>query len=228
MFSRKTSKTKIIEAIRTLTKEEQAEVAKSLLDPAAKALLEVYGQFGQKLLDEKTGRITQKFTANGNTYYVLPPQVGLPPLRYSILQKMLIASVMNAPLSQIRQSYRNIRDLINTLTTKAPKLAELVEEIANNERLIMEVGNRNWASVFYTCALFIVREGEDITDFSDQLAESKIEDWNAAGLRGEDFFLSLTLWVSSTSDMLKAKLDLLAKMGLVNLPPASTPATGGA
>jgi len=46
----------------------------------------------------------------------------------------------------------------------------------------------HWDNGKYMCALFIVTENEDLTEWDEQIANKKINDWNKEGYENDDFF----------------------------------------
>ena len=179
------------------------------------------------IVDYTTGRWESEFTANGQTYHVLSPRDGLPPLRYTYLQQMLAVSVLNNPLGEIRAAFDRMEGHINSLTTAKPRLVDLVAELQSMKRGIVELKERKYDAAMYTAALFVIRPGEDVTKWDEHTAGGKIEDWNAEGIDAHDFFFLVALWVSQSAERLRASYDLLRAMGLISPPPGSTPSGEG-
>lgn len=147
----------------------------------------------ERLVNPQTGEWVSSFKANGQTYYIRTPEQGLSLLRLTMLKKQLSAVGFNASYGEQMGSLNRMVGCVNTLTTKEPKLYDLVLEIENQRQAITN-SNRNWDFSFTACTLFIVRPDEDLTTYNEQEQESKIEDWNKAGLHPEDFFLCSIKW----------------------------------
>jgi hypothetical protein len=72
----------------------------------------------------------------------------------------------------------------------------LKEEIGKN------LDNRSHTAM-YICALFIVTEDEDLTKWDEQMAQKKIDDWNAEGYDVNSFFRLAANLVNGFIDILE-------------------------
>lgn len=179
------------------------------------------------IVNYNSGRWETPFEANGQEYHIITPKEGLPPLRYTYLQQMLVASILNNPIGEILAAFDRMEGHINTLTSPKPRMVDLVLEVRNLKRGVIEMKERKYDAVLYTAALFVIRPGEDVTAWDERTAEAKIADWNAAGIDTHDFFFLLALWVSQSAERLRASYDLLRALGAIQAAPDSTPQQAG-
>jgi len=153
-----------------------------------------------RLVDEATGKWQTPFTANGRKYHITTVAEGLTPRRYTEMKKILSVVGFQATYADQLAALNRITQAANSLVTKEPKLDVLFTEIQNMRAAIRQTDNLNWDYSFYAATLFINREGEDVKEWSESLANEKIADWQAEGLNAFDFFLLAMLYASQLTD----------------------------
>lgn len=153
-----------------------------------------------RIVDETTGKWQTPFMANGHRYHITSVAEGLTPRRYTEMKKILSVVGFQATYADQLAALNRITQAANSLVTKEPKLDALFSEIQNMREAIRQTDNLNWDYSFYAATLFINREGEDVKEWSESLANEKIADWQAEGLNAFDFFLLAMLYASQLTD----------------------------
>ncbi len=141
---------------------------------------------------KKGNGFVSEFIANGNKYTIRSADDGIGIMRFSQLQKM--GSVVGYDATFDNQ-FKNWGELENIILSDEPissiKKKSLLHISAVRDGLL-EATKSKYQYAFYLCTLFIVREGEDLSTWSNSEAEAKINDWNIEQIHEQDF-LSLAL-----------------------------------
>lgn len=138
---------------------------------------------------DEFGRILPNFKASGNKYRILTPEDGIGILRWSILSKMSSVLGYGADVKTQLSNLQKAREIVNSVFKGKGDILELGVHLKAMEDGIRADNEKRYHFAFYTATIFIVREGEDLTTFSDELASAKIDDWNNEGYDAADFFL---------------------------------------
>lgn len=138
---------------------------------------------------DEMGRILPNFTAGGNKYRILTPEDGIGILRWSILSKMSSVLGYGADVKTQLANLQKAREIVNNVFKGKGDILELGVHLKSMEDGIRSDNDKRYHFAFYTATIFIVREDEDLTTFSDELASAKIDDWNKEGYDAADFFL---------------------------------------
>lgn len=127
----------------------------------------------------------QEFEANGKLYRVYR-SVSLDRYEaYEILQEEIgLARSFPQIIDGLREAY----DLCNKVATGKPVFADLAVTLRDMLIGTTLVGEKQTHAVLKLAALFINREGEDITTINEELINSKVSDWKAAGIDMSFFF----------------------------------------
>lgn len=140
------------------------------------------------------------FIANGNKYFF---EFDLPIARYRVYEELqyLIAYGMN--VEKLADALRKIIE-VNSGPDVIGAIKE-THEIATNALYSM---GRNLAKreheIFLFATLFIVREGEDLAQWSESIAKEKIKDWEVEGIAASSFFLLAMKQISGFQQLLEA------------------------
>lgn len=120
------------------------------------------------------------FIANGNKYLIHPSlSVG----RMSHFEKLQAKVQNNFSIYEISKKLEEIIDLVNTQkTVQANTKLFLLKESCNSAE-----GDITHPALLM-CSLFICRESDDLTEWSETKALENIEDWRVEGFDFTDFF----------------------------------------
>jgi hypothetical protein len=215
MFKKRKSKADALrEKLEAVVKDKEA-VERVLREALGSNIADFYAtqqqNQPQRLVNED-GSWVPFFEANGKTYYILNPKIGLSVFRQRELDKMSPVVAYDAGLSEITASMYRIKQKCNTLSTSTPDIVGLIEEVVNIERGIQE-SNRKWGASMMMCTLVIYEAGEDLKTWDIDHAHRKINDWVEGGFVYDDFFTLATQW-STRKITLRAKLIEEIKRGL--------------
>ena len=123
----------------------------------------------------------KKFSANGNNYVVMD---SIPLARYVIVREAGI---------KIIEGVDSIFDLIRELKAayellNKSKFADSAVKIHNIMTGLNDVSLHQTPAAFIICACMIAKEGEDISDCTQEMIDAKINDWSVEGYDAESFF----------------------------------------
>lgn len=181
--------------------DQTAEAAASLLGADVATAWTFRKKAGLvRLVDEQTGKYPTSFYANGQLYHIRSVKEGLGFVRYKEMKQMLSVVGFNATYSEQMQALERLIKAANSLVTKEPKLNDLFAEIENMRQAIKNTDSRKWDYSFYAASLFICRPDENMNEWSEALANEKIQDWHAEGLHEQDFFFLVILWGTQLSE----------------------------
>lgn len=145
-----------------------------------------------KTILNEDGTPVRTFQANGVTYKVRTLSEGIGVKRYSLFRKAQAILGMGATFENLVNNLAQAEKFYNSIATKNPQLLDLGIILNNMKRGIVESSKERYDFAFWLCTLFIVREGEDLTQWVEADQEEKIKDWNAEGINEQDF-LALAL-----------------------------------
>lgn len=143
----------------------------------------------KKLPKNPDGTFKRTFKANGTTYTILNPDDGIGIYRWSLLSKMSSVFGYGADVTTQLGNLQKVRVIINDVMKGKGDLLEVGVHLKAMEDGIKRSNNLRYHYAFYTATLFVVKEGEDLTEYNDAAATEKIDDWNAENLDSIDFFL---------------------------------------
>jgi len=134
------------------------------------------------------GSIKSTFEANDVKYTIRTADEGISISRFNEYQKFAGMLGYNATFQKMYENNQKAIKLANGVVSGDNTFTDLVLHLnAINEGVLQASEERN-SIALYICTLFIVREGEDLTTWSMELAKDKIDDWNREGYHAEDFF----------------------------------------
>lgn len=126
-----------------------------------------------------------EFVANGKRYRVAKSMSFDRYEAYEVLQVEIgMARSFEQFTAQINEAYA----LCNAVATGKPVFADLAVLLRDMSMGAQLVGERQTPAILKLCALFIIREGEDIRVVDEAVIEDKINDWRQEGLDMRFFF----------------------------------------
>ena len=138
------------------------------------------------------GYLARSFRTTDHVYHIIPPADGIGFDRWSRMIKLLI------PLQFGMRDYDNIRQYWSTMMNDTVAMTDLsamkvhvVKRVADFLDAAVAQGQQRYDDAAYICTLFIVRDGEDLTNWTHGLAEEKIADWDAHNFDFQDFFFAV-------------------------------------
>jgi len=136
------------------------------------------------------------FEANGKTYFI---KTSLSVERFRWYEKYQLNFGMG-------RTFDNIVKALDKSVELANKGAGLQawNIIFNMRDAITKDLDKRSHQAFYLCALFMVTENEDLTQWDEALAERKIKDWNTEGISAVSFFRIASNLVNGFLDVLEA------------------------
>ena len=153
------------------------------------------------IVDVETGRWQTDFEANGNTYKILSPSDGMSLRRYTKLRAALSIAGNDATFGEQKQNIDRAIKLIDQVATQKTGMVELSVILTNMSQAILR-SDRKWHYSAWAATLFIIRKGENVSEYDETLAEEKISDWNAANINASDFFFCCWLWEKQWNEKL--------------------------
>lgn len=135
------------------------------------------------------GSFAREFIANGVKYIISKPEDVLTIRRFDVFQKLQITLGFSSSFAELIQKVMEIEKAVNDVAIQKKTYTELALMVHNLRTGLYKRSEKRYDLSMYLCSVFINREDEDVTEWSESLADSKIEDWNKAALKKEDFFL---------------------------------------
>ena len=128
---------------------------------------------------------TRSFEANGQRYTAV---TSLTVERYEAYELYQAEIGIGRTFEEIQASINRAFELCNEVATGKKVFAELAVLLHDLSIGCTLVGTTQPHAVLKLCALFLVREGEDLRTIDDQLVQDKITDWKEAGIDMGYFF----------------------------------------
>jgi len=171
-----------------MAKNKTKETTQDYLNGLETLLEATKGINPTRILNEDGKLLKKSFQANGNTYLVLDVEQSFNVARaeaHYILESMFAkAKSLEAMVEDSKKSV----ELVNGLVLGKTTLTDLVVHLNEmHKNYFTDNLTRNHIAL-YECTLFIVRAGDDITDWSFPKAEQYITDWLKEGIYAPDFF----------------------------------------
>lgn len=178
--------------------ESQVEAIKTALGESGLTFTELQPSTPQikRLPRLANGQISSVFVANGTKYTFVNPKDGIGIARYTTMAQLLIP-FMNGKRSfeEIQRYWLNAANEMWAIQPgsdplKALKSAQhlFTRKIYSFVDAMGDISKERYDLSMFICAVFIIREGEDMRRYNFAEAESKIEDWIEEGYTPEDFF----------------------------------------
>jgi hypothetical protein len=172
-----------------LTAADQAAIQAHIADLQkqwTESLLPQQGEFGMRHLprDPASGHFLNKFKTTEHTYTIIGGDViGIE--WYTYFQKRSVQMGFARNFQQIRNE---LQEIFISLGTEASKSNAIVRIKAMMDAVV-DFGNEQFDASIWICTLFVMREDELISEYNEQIALEKIEDWKKHGYSEMDFFL---------------------------------------
>lgn len=150
------------------------------------------------IIDHTTLKFEHRFKANGTQYNIRTVEEGMGLYRWQLFSsKFFPLSGIDTTLGQLRMWNQQALQEANKIGTQLQNLSELFKALANFDEAVRRT-DRNWDFSLYAATLFVTRKGENLDEWTEADAESKIEDWRKEGIHEADFFF-LTMWWGTES-----------------------------
>ena len=135
--------------------------------------------------DDK-GNYAREFIANGNKYIIRSQEEGIGINRYCRLLNMSSVWGLQADLGSQLAAWRKATKAVDQALIGKGSFGEYFGIAQSAVDGISRAGQTNYTYTFWVACLFIVKEGEDLTQFIEAEQQSKIEDW-ASEFHEQDF-----------------------------------------
>lgn len=133
------------------------------------------------------GQYKREFEANGNTYIIRSQEEGIGINRYCRLLNMSSVWGLQADLGSQLAAWRKATKAIDNAMIGKGSFGDYFGIAQSAVDGINRAGKTNYTFTFWAACLFIVKKGEDMTQFVEAEQESKIQDWASAGYHEQDF-----------------------------------------
>jgi hypothetical protein len=138
------------------------------------------------------GEFPLEFKANGRTYKILSSDHGVGIYRWNVLHKFASQAQLGMNATQVLEVLSKVKAGLWACVTDGKsanthffKSVAMMEEL---DKAIRGEVKHDYHIGFYMAAVFVVREGEDMTKWVQEEQQAKIDDWNAEGYDARDFF----------------------------------------
>ena len=127
----------------------------------------------------------KEFTANGKRYRLIS---SLPISRYEDFELFQLEVAIGRSFEAIQQSINHAYRLCNRVVKGEEVFAELAILLRDMSIGAALAGTKTPHAVLKMCALFLVRDDEDLSRCPNELIEDKINDWREEGIDMGYFF----------------------------------------
>ncbi len=141
----------------------------------------------------ESGKFKTEFTANGVKYIVMPADKVFNIDRQVAYNNIETAFALNQTPTSIKERFTItwntvIRLMKATGDDWQKNMNTLLRDCMNNLDSFKGELTSRYPAAYYICTLFIIREGEDLSKWTFELADEKIDDWVKENLNAVDFF----------------------------------------
>jgi hypothetical protein len=126
-----------------------------------------------------------EFTASGQRYRRL---MSLSIDRYEAYELLQVEIGMGRTFEQFNDEVNRAYELCNEVATGKKVFADLAVLLRDLSIGCSLLGQQQHHAVLKMCALFLVRDGEDLRTIDDQMIKDKIDDWRNEGIDMGYFF----------------------------------------
>lgn len=180
----------------TLSEQDQKKVLEIIsLERAewAKELTPIPDRFGLRRLprenpNDPNSRFLSEFKTDKHTYTIIGEE-GIGFERYTAFQKRTIQRAFARDFQSLYNELNDIKMSIAGEQNVAKMRSDAILHITGIQDAIADFGNEQFEASMWLCTLFILREDENVTEYSEKIAEEKIRDWSQQGFSELDFFL---------------------------------------
>ena len=136
--------------------------------------------------DEK-GQFSRKFIADGETYIIRSQEEGIGINRYCRLLNFSSVWGLQADLGSQLGAWQKATKAIDNAMIGKGSFGEYFGIAQSAVDGINRAGKTNYIFTFWAACLFIVKDGEDMTEFIEAEQEAKIQAWANEGYHEKDF-----------------------------------------
>lgn len=160
-----------------------------------------------KLKKNELGQYERTFKANGHNYTILSPEESLPPHRFTQYQKFASLVGFDLDFNNLFTKINEIQDIVLADEQAALIKKKTLLQVQAILEGMKSTSKQRYTTIFYICALFIIRDGEDMSKFVMKEAEQKIDDWNKAEIPANDFLELALSGVQGFKDAYRKVID---------------------
>jgi hypothetical protein len=132
------------------------------------------------------------FVANGVKYLISGDPLSI--ARFEVLERLQLEAEVGGTVKDLFNHVTKAMELAN-----ASKLGETYVELVNSRLGLSRIMEERPSQLLQICTLFIVKEGENVAEWTESEAIEKINDWKTDGYAMTDFFsLAVSLLPSFT------------------------------
>lgn len=127
------------------------------------------------------------FRTDGHTYHIIGGD-GIGIERYTEFQKFSVQRGFARSFADINKELERLRLFIGGERDVAKLVNESILSLSALQDGIASFSREQYDASLWLATLFVLRDGEDVKTYSEQLGREKIEDWKAYGYSEVDFF----------------------------------------
>jgi len=163
-----------------------------LADKFAETMQKIKAINAPKSLIEN-GKFKSEFIANGTKYIVMPPDKVFNIDRQVAYHNIETAFSLNQTPTAIKKRFIDLWENIIRLMKATgddwnKNMNTLLRDCMNNLDSFKGELTSRYPAAYYICTLFIIKEGEDLSGWSFEQADNKINDWVKENIKAVDFF----------------------------------------
>jgi hypothetical protein len=169
-----------------------------------------------RLVDEKTGFVKRLFETKKHKYTIRMPEDGIGLKRFGVLKKAMSVVGNDATFPDQLAALADLKKCVLRMIEGDQEARwDMLQQVVNMDAGIKKTV-RNFDYSVQACTTFIIREDEDLTDYDNDIAAEKVEDWEEFGIHEQDFFFLALLWVGKLSNertklSTKSRIAVMAK-----------------
>ena len=149
------------------------------------------------------GRYKRQFKAAGKTYFIRSAAEGFSIERFNQYEILSLALGYGATFQQFTQQLNAAIALANDAAVGKATFVDLVLQLDAIKQGINTSSQQRNSMALTMCTLFIVEKEEDLTQWSEEMAAEKIENWNKEGYDVNDFLVIALSSVAGFSEIFR-------------------------
>ena len=149
------------------------------------------------------GNYLRQFKAAGKTYTIRSAAEGFSIERFNQYEILSLALGYGATFQQFTQQLNTAIALANDAATGKATFVDLVLQLDAMKKGIASSTQQRNSMALTMCTLFIVEKEEDLTSWSEEMANQKIENWNKEGYDVNDFLVIALSSIAGFSEIYK-------------------------
>jgi uncharacterized protein YukE len=133
---------------------------------------------GQKLkhfINRETNEVQESFIGKSGKEYFITNQLNIK--RYAIFQKLSLNFGYGVSFQAWSANMTTLMSILNAIPTGKKTFSDAILHCHAMQKGLLDADNTKYETALYMSTLFINTEDEDITEWSQELAEKKIDDW---------------------------------------------------